>query len=296
VETATADIQRIVDRYLRSEASAPIVLMELVQLTEDPAAIARALPTLAGEPARLRELARQFAENEAGCRTIVRMIRQGLDSPEVAKDAEEGIERSRRLFDASVAQSEESSVALYSLGNPELLAAATDEVVGVLEDWGVLGLGRDALEIGCGIGRLMVPLSSRVRSVAGTDVSSGMIAAATRRLAALSNASVHLTQGQDLSQFGSGSIDLVYSVDAFPYLVLSGQALVERHFLEIRRVLRPGGDFVLFNYAYGRTREDADREVLAFARRADLEVVRADEAPFRIWNGIGWLLRRGRER
>jgi SAM-dependent methyltransferase len=296
VETATADIQRIVDRYLRSEASAPIVLMELVQLTEDPAAIARALPTLAGEPARLRELARQFAENEAGCRTIVRMIRQGLDSPEVAKDAEEGIERSRRLFDASVAQSEESSVALYSLGNPELLAAATDEVVGVLEDWGVLGLGRDALEIGCGIGRLMVPLSSRVRSVAGTDVSSGMIAAATRRLAALSNASVHLTQGQDLSQFGSGSIDLVYSVDAFPYLVLSGQALVERHFLEIRRVLRPGGDFVLFNYAYGRTREDADREVLAFAHRADLEVVRADEAPFRIWNGIGWLLRRGRER
>ena len=296
METATADIQRIVDRYLRSEASAPIVLMELVQLTEDPAAIARALPTLAGEPARLRELARQFAENEAGCRTIVRMIRQGLDSPEVAKDAEEGIERSRRLFDASVAQSEESSVALYSLGNPELLAAATDEVVRVLEDWGVLGLGRDALEIGCGIGRLMVPLSSRVRSVAGTDVSSGMIAAATRRLAALSNASVHLTQGQDLSQFGSGSIDLVYSVDAFPYLVLSGQALVERHFLEIRRVLRPGGDFVLFNYAYGRTREDADREVLAFARRADLEVVRADEAPFRIWNGIGWLLRRGRER
>ncbi len=296
METATADIQRIVDRYLRSEASAPIVLMELVQLTEDPAAIARALPTLAGEPARLRELARQFAENEAGCRTIVRMIRQGLDSPEVAKDAEEGIERSRRLFDASVAQSEESSVALYSLGNPELLAAATDEVVGVLEDWGVLGLGRDALEIGCGIGRLMVPLSSRVRSVAGTDVSSGMIAAATRRLAALSNASVHLTQGQDLSQFGSGSIDLVYSVDAFPYLVLSGQALVERHFLEIRRVLRPGGDFVLFNYAYGRTREDADREVLAFAHRADLEVVRADEAPFRIWNGIGWLLRRGRER
>jgi SAM-dependent methyltransferase len=123
-----------------------------------------------------------------------------------------------------------------------------------------------------------------------------MIAAATRRLAALSNASVHLTQGQDLWQFGSGSIDLVYSVDAFPYLVLSGQALVERHFLEIRRVLRPGGDFVLFNYAYGRTREDADREVLAFAHRADLEVVRADEAPFRIWNGIGWLLRRGRER
>jgi len=61
-------------------------------------------------------------------------------------------------------------------------------------------------------------------------------------------------------------------------------------------VLRPGGDFVLFNYAYARTREDANREVIAFAQRAELEVVRADEMPFRMWNGIGWLLRRGRER
>jgi len=288
-----ADMQRIVDRYLRSEASASIVLMELVQVTEDPTALARALPTLAGEPARLRELARHLADNEAGCRTMVRMIRQRLDSPEVATAAEDGIERCRKLFDASVAESEESSVALYSLGSPQLLAAATDEVIGVLEDWGVLGRRRDALEIGCGIGRLMVPLCSRVRSVVGTDVSSGMIAAATRRLEGFSNASVQTTTGQDLSEFGSGSMDLVYSVDTFPYIVLSGHALVEHHYREIRRVLRPGGDFVLFNHAYGRSREDANGEVLALARGAKLQVIRADESPFRIWNGIGWLMRRG---
>jgi SAM-dependent methyltransferase len=288
-----ANIQHIVDRYLRSEASASMVLMELVQYTEDTTALARALPTLAGDPARLRELARHLADNEAGCRTIVRMIRQRLDSPEVAGDVEEGIERCRKLFDASVAESEESSVALYSLGNPELLAAATDEVIGVLEDWGVFGLHRDALEVGCGIGRLMVPLSSRVRSVVGTDVSPGMISAATRRLEGFSNTSVQLTTGQNLSEFGSESMDLVYSVDAFPYLVLSGQALVERHFREVRRVLRPGGDFVLFNYAYGRSREDANGEVLAFAHGAELQVILADESPFRIWNGIGWLMRKG---
>jgi len=293
MDITAADIQRIVDRYLRSEASASMILMELVQLTEDPDAIARALPSLNGDPTRLRELARLFAENEAGCRTIVRMIRQRLDSPEIAEDAEEGIERCRRLFDASVAQSEESSVALYSLGSPELLAASTDEVIGVLEDWGVLGPHRDALEIGCGIGRLMVPLCSRLRSVVGTDVSSGMTSAATRRLEGFSNASVHVTTGQDLSEFGSGSMDLVYSVDAFPYLVLAGHALVEHHFREIRRVLRPGGDFVLFNYAYGRAREDANHEVLALAHGTELQVIRADESPFRIWNGIGWLMRRG---
>lgn len=288
-----SELQRIVDRYLRSEASPSMVLMELVQLTEDPAALASALPTLAGEPARLRELARHLAENEAGCHTIVRMIRQRLDSPEVAENAEDGIERSRKLFDASVAENEESSVALYSLGSPALLAAATDEVIGVLHDWGVLGLDRDALEIGCGIGRLMVPLCSRVRSVVGTDVSSGMISAATRRLEGCSNASVRVTTGQDLSEFDSGSIDLIYCVDAFPYIVLSGHALVESHFREIRRVLRQGGDFVLFNYAYGRSRDDANGEVLALAHGAELQVIRADESPFHIWNGIGWLMRRG---
>jgi cyclopropane fatty-acyl-phospholipid synthase-like methyltransferase len=286
-------IQHIVDRYLRSEASASMVLMELVQHTEDTTALARALPTLAGDPARLRELARHLADNEAGCRTIVRMIRTRLDSPEVAGNVEQGIERCRKLFDASVAESEESSVALYSLGNPELLAAATDEVIGVFADWGVLGWRRDALEIGCGIGRLMVPLASHVRSVVGVDVSPGMISAATRRLKGLSNTSVQLTTGQNLSQFGSESMDLVYSVDAFPYLVLSGSALVERHFREIQRVLRPGGDFVLFNYAYGRSREDANDEVLALAHGAALQVILADESPFRIWNGIGWLMRKG---
>ena len=221
------------------------------------------------------------------------MIRRRLDSPEVARDEDEAIERSRRLFDASVAESEESSVALYSLGSPELLAAATDEVIGAMEDWGVLGRHRDALEIGCGIGRLMVPLCSRVRSVVGTDVSPGMIAAAERRLEGLPNARVRVTTGQDLSEFAAASMDLVYSVDAFPYLVRAGRALVERHVREIRRVLRPAGDFVLFNYAYGRSREDANREVLALAHAAGLEVVRADESPFRLWNGIGWLMRRG---
>ncbi len=288
-----ADIQRIVDRYLRSEASAPMVLMELVQRTEDMAALAGALPALTGDPAKLRELAQHLAENEAGCRTIVRMIRQGLDSPEPADDAEDGIERCRKLFDASVAESEESSVALYSLGSAKLLAAATDEVIAVLENWGVLGPRRDALEIGCGIGRLMVPLCSRLRSVVGTDVSSGMVLAARRRLEGLTNASVQLTTGQDLSAFSSASMDLVYSVDTFPYLVLSGPALVERHFQEVRRVLRPAGDFVLFNHAYGRPREDVNGEVLALADRAGLQVLRADESPFQLWNGIGWLMRRG---
>lgn len=286
-----AEIQQIVDRYLRSEASASMVVMELVQHTEDTPALARILPTLTGAPEKLRELSQHLANNEDGCRTIVNMLRQRLDSPDIATDANEGIERCRKLFDASVAQNEELSVALYSLGSPELLAAATDEVVVLLERWGVLGTHRDALEIGCGIGRLLAPLSFRLRSVLGTDVSPGMISAATRRLEGLFNVRVQWTTGQNLSEFRSDSFDFVYSVDAFPYIVLSGPALVVHYFHEIRRVLRPGGDFVLLNYAYGRSRDEANREVLALADLSGLQVIRADESPFRIWNGIGWLMR-----
>ena len=132
-----------------------------------------------------------------------------------------------------------------------------------------------------------------LETAVGTDVSAGMVAAATRRLAVCSNASVRMTPGQDLLVFRSASMDLVYSVDAFPYLVLCGYALVERHFREVRRVLRPAGDFVLFNYAYGRRRDDANKEVLELAHGAGLQVQRADESPFRIWNGIGWQMRPG---
>ena len=66
MDTPVAGIQRIVDRYLRAEASLSMVLMELVQHTEDTAVFARALPMLAGDPTRLRELAQHFAENEGG--------------------------------------------------------------------------------------------------------------------------------------------------------------------------------------------------------------------------------------
>jgi cyclopropane fatty-acyl-phospholipid synthase-like methyltransferase len=123
----------------------------------------------------------------------------------------------------------------------------------------------------CGFYRRVLRLHSRGlcgQEVVGTDVSSWMVETATRRLKGLSNASVQMTTGQDLSAFVSGSMDLVYSVDTFPYLMLSGHVLVERYFCEIRRVLRPGGDFVLFNYAYGRAREDANGEVLALAHGA----------------------------
>jgi cyclopropane fatty-acyl-phospholipid synthase-like methyltransferase len=191
-----------------------------------------------------------------------------------------------------VAHNEEASVALYSLGSAQLLAQATAEVVAVLEAWELLATTRDALEIGCGIGRLMHPLARSLRTVVGIDISENMLQAARGRLLGLENVRLRLTNGRDLQLFADAGFDLVYSVDAFPYLVRSGRALVETHFHEAARVLRAGGDFVIFNYAYGGAREADARDVSALASAAGFAVVRSDVSPFQMWNGVGFHLKR----
>src|SRR2546421_12542602 len=64
------------------------------------------------------------------------------------------VARAAALFDAWVKASEEASVALYSLGDPALLAVATAEVVQLFEAWELLGDDRVILQIGGGIGRV----------------------------------------------------------------------------------------------------------------------------------------------
>jgi cyclopropane fatty-acyl-phospholipid synthase-like methyltransferase len=247
---------------------------------------------LRGAPARIEELSTLIARHARGCSTIVALLHSGLDSPEPALSVEAGLDRTRRLFDHSVTCCEEASVAFYSLGSAELLAAATDEVVSVLDEWGVLANGRDALEIGCGIGRFLIALSGRLRSLIGLDISSNMIEVASRRASEQSNARALVTSGRDLSQFSDDSFDLVLGIDTFPYLVRAGGALVETHFQEVSRVLRPAGDFIIFNFAYGRSREQDAREVRELSLGCQLSVERLDETPFRIWNAVGYHLTR----
>jgi ubiquinone/menaquinone biosynthesis C-methylase UbiE len=102
-----------------------------------------------------------------------------------------------------VAESEEASVALYSLGNPALLGAATGELVRLLQEWGVSRPSRAVLDLGCGIGRVAARLAPPVGSVRGIDISPGMIAAARRRCAGLPNVQFAVCDGADLSMCGA---------------------------------------------------------------------------------------------
>jgi cyclopropane fatty-acyl-phospholipid synthase-like methyltransferase len=240
---------------------------------------------------RVDDLTQLVVENEIGCRQIAEMLRSNLDSPTPAVTVEEGIAFCERLFDWSVQQSEEASVALYSLGNPDLLERATKEIIVQLERWGIVSADRTILDIGCGIGRLEVELAPRVATVHGMDVSTQMINAALRRCAPLSNVHLRKGTGRDLGDYADAMFDAAIAVDTFPYITQSGAELADRYFAEAARVLKPGGDFVILNFSYSEVSGD-EEQVRTLARNHSFEVVLAGERPFTLWDGAAFHLRR----
>jgi SAM-dependent methyltransferase len=100
--------------------------------------------------------------------------------------------------------------------------------------------GRDAaLEIGCGPGRLMRPLSRHFKEIHGVDVSDAMIRLARERLRGTPNAFPHHSSGSDLKLFPDEKFDYVYSYAVFQHIP-SGE-VVFQYLREARRVLKTGG-------------------------------------------------------
>jgi SAM-dependent methyltransferase len=240
----------------------------------------------------LYEVARLLQDHREGCERVATMLREHPDPDVSISPAEDVIAACRSFFDRAVDRSETASVAAYSLGDPALLARATREVVDLFERWGLLGADRKTLEIGCGIGRMQAALAPRVAEAHGIDISPGMIEAARKRCADLPNVHLSLGSGRDLAGFADDSLDLVYAVDSFPYIFQAGPALAEAHFHEAARVLRPGGDFVIFNYSYRDDLEGDKRDVHRLARAAGLNVMVAGGQPFTFWDGIAFRMRR----
>ena len=96
-----------------------------------------------------------------------------------------------------------------------------------------------ALEIGCGPGRLMKPMSRHFGEIHGVDVSDEMIARARQNLREIPHAHAHATSGADLAAFADDSFDLVYSYAVFQHI--PSRDVVMQYLREARRVLKPGG-------------------------------------------------------
>jgi SAM-dependent methyltransferase len=126
----------------------------------------------------------------------------------------------------------------------EFLGTAKDLLIGLEREWS-RGLpsrdprARRSLEIGCGPGRLMKPLSRKFGEVHGVDVSDEMIAIARERLREIPHAHPHVGSGADLRQFASESFDFVYSYAVFQHI--PSREVVFSYLFEAARVLKPGG-------------------------------------------------------
>ena len=113
-----------------------------------------------------------------------------------------------------------------------------------LDDLVLRGVSLDpsaaVLEIGCGIGRLLKPLSERVAQATGVDISGEMIRLGREALADRPNVRLERTGG-DLSVVADQSLDLVFSHIVFQHV--PSRAAISRYFAEAARVLKPGGVF-----------------------------------------------------
>ena len=153
-----------------------------------------------------------------------------------------------------------------------------------------------ALDIGCGIGRMETALAHKLGEIHGIDVSEEMLAVARRRCAGIANVHLAPCSGHDLRMFDESSFDLILAIDSFPYLVQSGMPLVEAHFAEMSRVLRPRGDLIILNFSYRDDPTFDTRDVARLARAHGLDVIANGASPFALWNGTAFRMRKPQRR
>ncbi len=103
-------------------------------------------------------------------------------------------------------------------------------------------LAGSALEIGCGLGRLLRPLSRHFHHIHGVDISDEMIRRSQHNLRGIANVSLHHSPESNLAAFDAQSIDFVYSYAVFQHI--PSKEVVFHYFAEVVRVLKPGGLFV----------------------------------------------------
>jgi SAM-dependent methyltransferase len=274
----------VLEHCARGEISPQIALSRLLLTGKEleVSHLARAAAERPDAPP-LTALARLADHHRDRLEALSRLARSGL-WPEGA----DVLTATATIFDRLADEAPEAGVAFYSFGDPDALAAATDELVGVIRAWAPPA-GRRVLDFGCGIGRVSIALADEAAAVLGVDLSARMIAEARRRGEGHGNLAFARSEACSLS-VDSGAIDLLIAADSLPFVVRANA--IEDFMAEAARVLRRGGDLLVFNWSY---RSDPERDVAearALAAAFGFEVVRAGERPFAIWDAWGFHLRR----
>jgi len=98
--------------------------------------------------------------------------------------------------------------------------------------------GGIALEIGCGVGRLLQPMALYFKQVIGLDIAPNMLALARQYLDKIENVKLALIEN-DLFPVENNSVDYVFSVIVFQHIYC--QEVIKRYLLETQRVLKVDG-------------------------------------------------------
>jgi SAM-dependent methyltransferase len=124
----------------------------------------------------------------------------------------------------------------------EFFATGEREVAALLargRELGVPAQEEDALEFGCGLGRVTRALAKRYRRAVGVDISTQMLDQARRLNAGVANIDFVHNDAGDLSVLGNRRFDLVYSRHVLQHLPTHD--LVARSIREMVLRLRPDG-------------------------------------------------------
>lgn len=140
----------------------------------------------------------------------------------------------------------------YWESEEQYTASGEHDIEAVVLEGVQLDPSASVLEIGCGLGRLLVPLATRAAVVRGVDISVEMVRQANERLAGRGNVEVQVTDGT--LGFPDESFDLVFAYRVFHHI--PKREFIHRYFQEAGRVLKPGGVF-RFQVCVG---EEKDRE------------------------------------
>jgi SAM-dependent methyltransferase len=154
----------------------------------------------------------------------------------VGDDAEQLIARTRAWFEAP------DQVSLYGAEKPQGLTELESSLLERLQprEW-------DILDLGCGAGRLAVPLALQGNRVRGVDISAPLIDAARQfaREREADTAEFDVVDGTEFA-FPPASFDLVLSVKHYCYI--PGRERRRALLNDVANVLRPGGHLLMTNH------------------------------------------------
>jgi SAM-dependent methyltransferase len=121
-----------------------------------------------------------------------------------------------------------------------------------------------ALDFGCGVGRLLIPLAARCSEVTGMDISPSMLAESRRNCDAAGATGVRLVQSDDSLSALDGDFDFIHTYIVLQHIpVARGEAIVRG----LARRLAPDG-IAMLHVPYTGGRKRLLRKLLYWTRMA----------------------------